>query len=47
MNIKLSDVVQTNKDGDQFHKISEMYIKGSAIKYFSLQEDLLEQAKEN
>lgn len=34
MNIRLSEVVFTSKDGDSFMKIKEIYIKGFSIKYF-------------
>ena len=44
MNIKLGEITETSKDGDKFHKIKEMYIKGSSIKYFSIQENLLDDA---
>jgi hypothetical protein len=46
MNMNLTDVICTSKDGDRFWKLPTCYIRGSAIKYLRLPPDLLEKAKE-
>jgi U6 snRNA-associated Sm-like protein LSm4 len=45
MNMNLSDVICTSKDGDRFWKLPTCYIRGSAIKYLRLPPQLLEKAK--
>ena len=45
MNIRLTDAVVTNKDGNTFHRVAEMFVKGNAIKSFQLVEGLLEVVK--
>lgn len=46
MNLNLRDVICTSKDGDQFFKLPECYIRGSSIKYLRLPEDALERVPE-
>jgi U6 snRNA-associated Sm-like protein LSm4 len=46
MNLNLRDVICTSKDGDQFYKLPECYIRGSSIKYLRLPEDALERVPE-
>jgi small nuclear ribonucleoprotein (snRNP)-like protein len=36
MNIKLVDATLTDKEGEKFFKVPEIFIKGSCIKYFSV-----------
>jgi len=44
MNLKLLDVVQTSKEGDVFHKIPELFIRGNSIKYIRMVDTVLEKA---
>ena len=46
MNLNLRDVICTSKDGDQFWKLPECYIRGSSIKYLRLPEDALDRVPE-
>ena len=46
MNMNLTDVICTSKDGDRFWKLPTCYIRGSAIKYLRLPPDLLDKAKQ-
>lgn len=32
MNLTLKEVVQTNADGDQFFRISEVYVRGNNVR---------------
>jgi len=47
MNINLRDVVCTSKDGDQFWKMAECYIRGSSVKYLRLPEDAIDKVPED
>ena len=40
MNICLTDVICTSRDGDKFWKISECYIKGGSIKYLRVPDEV-------
>ena len=44
MNMNLTDVICTSKDGDRFWKLPSCYIRGSAIKYLRLPPELFEKA---
>ncbi|KAI5970202.1 hypothetical protein CANMA_000814 [Candida margitis] len=46
MNLTLHDVIQTNADGDEFAKISEIYIKGMHIKYLRIPDQIMDHVKE-
>jgi len=46
MNLNLADVVCTSKDGDQFWKLNECYVRGSSIKYLRLPEEAVERVDE-
>ena len=46
MNMNLTEVICTSRDGDRFEKLKSCYIRGSAIKYLRLPPDLLEKAAE-
>ena len=46
MNVHLSKVVCTNKDGDRFHEIETCFIRGNTIKYMCIQEEIIQLAKE-
>lgn len=46
MNMNLTEVICTSRDGDRFEKLKSCYIRGSAIKYLRLPPDLLERAAE-
>ncbi len=42
MNIKLSDVIWTSRDGDRFWKLEEAYVRGSSIKYMTIPDEVLD-----
>ena len=42
MNIKMEEATLSDKSGLVFHSVKEVYIKGSMIKYFTLDNGLLE-----
>ncbi len=42
MNIKLSDVIWTSRDGDRFWKLEEAYVRGSSIKYMTVPDEVLD-----
>ena len=42
MNLQLSDVVCTSKDGERFWKLAEALVRGPAIKYLRIPEDVLD-----
>jgi small nuclear ribonucleoprotein (snRNP)-like protein len=44
MNIKLEEVVITNKDGTKFTKVPEIQIKGSNLKFIRIQPCALQKA---
>ncbi|GLE03355.1 hypothetical protein PINS_up012245 [Pythium insidiosum] len=43
MNINLREVICTSKDGDRFWKMPECYIRGNAIKYIRVPNEILDQ----
>ncbi|KAL7522791.1 hypothetical protein ACHAWX_007495, partial [Stephanocyclus meneghinianus] len=47
MNLNLADVVCTSKDGDQFWKLNECYVRGTSIKYLRLPEEAVERVGED
>lgn len=47
MNIVLRNVIFTDKDGQNFMSLREVYIRGNTIRCFRLNEDLLEKAIES
>jgi U6 snRNA-associated Sm-like protein LSm4 len=47
MNINLKEVILTSPDGQQFTRISEIYIKGNTIKYLRIPESVVDKVKEN
>ncbi len=42
MNIKLSDVIWTSRDGDRFWKLEEAYVRGNSIKYMTIPDEVLD-----
>lgn len=46
MNLTLSDVIQSFNDGESFHKLKEIYIRGNHIKYLRMNESIMDRAKE-
>ena len=46
MNVHLTKVVCTNKDGDRFHELETCFIRGNTIKYMCVQEEIIQLAKE-
>ncbi|OWA52096.1 putative U6 snRNA-associated Sm-like protein LSm4 [Hypsibius exemplaris] len=45
MNLNLKEVVCTSKDGDKFWRMGECYIRGSAIKYMRVPDEVAEMVK--
>jgi U6 snRNA-associated Sm-like protein LSm4 len=41
MNICLTDVICTSKDGDRFWKMPECYIRGNSIKYLRIPDEVI------
>lgn len=46
MNISLKDVISTSRDGQIFHKMTEVYIRGSIIKYLRIPDDVIKDVRE-
>lgn len=46
MNLTLNDVIQTYNNGQDFAKLSEVYIKGVHIKYLRMPDAIMDKAKE-
>ncbi|XP_063678148.1 uncharacterized protein LOC134814074 [Bolinopsis microptera] len=46
MNIYLRDVICTSKDGDQFWKIPECFIRGNTIKYMRIPDEVIDLVKD-
>lgn len=44
MNLKIENAIITSKDGDQFHKAQEYYIRGNALKYVRVPETAMAKA---
>eukprot|EP00633_Aureoumbra_lagunensis_P007601 CAMPEP_0197316048 /NCGR_PEP_ID=MMETSP0891-20130614/40700_1 /TAXON_ID=44058 ORGANISM="Aureoumbra lagunensis, Strain CCMP1510" /NCGR_SAMPLE_ID=MMETSP0891 /ASSEMBLY_ACC=CAM_ASM_000534 /LENGTH=156 /DNA_ID=CAMNT_0042805321 /DNA_START=46 /DNA_END=517 /DNA_ORIENTATION=- len=47
MNINLQDVICTSREGDRFWELKECYIRGSAIKYLRIPDEVLDAAQED
>merc|ERR1719187_1424585 len=41
MNINLSEVICTSRDGDRFWRIPSCYIRGNTVKYLRIREEVL------
>jgi U6 snRNA-associated Sm-like protein LSm4 len=41
MNLHLREVVQTSREGDRFHRLAEIYIRGHNIKHIRLPDEVL------
>lgn len=46
MNMTLSEVICTSRDGDKFWKMPEVFIRGNSIKYIRIPDEILEQANQ-
>ncbi|GLI68484.1 hypothetical protein VaNZ11_012912 [Volvox africanus] len=46
MNLHLSEVICTSKDGQRFFKMPEAYIRGNTIKYVSVPEEVIGKVQE-
>ena len=46
MNLKISDAIVTEKDGETFYKLSEVFVKGNALKSVQTIEGVIENLKE-
>ena len=42
MNINLEDVICTSREGDRFWKLNECYIRGTAIKYLRIPDEIID-----
>lgn len=47
MNIYLTQVICTSRDGDRFWKMPECYIRGSTIKYLRISDEVIDNYKED
>ncbi|KAK5944252.1 hypothetical protein PMZ80_003533 [Knufia obscura] len=46
MNLTLKEVVQTNPEGDKFHRLPEVYVRGNNIKYLRVPDEILDSIRE-
>jgi U6 snRNA-associated Sm-like protein LSm4 len=46
MNMTLSEVICTSRDGEKFWKMPEVFIRGNSIKYIRIPDEILEQANQ-
>ncbi|KAG2493140.1 hypothetical protein HYH03_008564 [Edaphochlamys debaryana] len=46
MNLHLSEVICTSKDGQRFFKMAEAYVRGNTIKYISVPEEVIDKVQE-
>lgn len=46
MNVNLKDVIRTSKDGDEFWRVPEIYIRGNTIKYLRVPDAVLDAVAE-
>ncbi|KAL4473229.1 hypothetical protein ABPG72_015610 [Tetrahymena utriculariae] len=46
MNIQLTEVIFTSKDSKKFMNIDQIYIKGASLKYFQMDEAVIDKAIE-
>merc|ERR1712170_33377 len=46
MNISLKEVICTSRDGQDFHRMHEAYIRGSIIKYLRIPDDVIKDVRE-
>merc|ERR1712226_766807 len=46
MNISLKEVICTSRDGQNFHKMGEAYIRGSIIKYLRIPDDVIKDVRD-
>merc|ERR1712156_376776 len=46
MNISLKEVICTSRDGQDFHRMHEAYIRGSIIKYLRIPDDVIKDVRD-
>ena len=46
MNINLEDVICTSREGDRFWKLKECYIRGNAIKYLRIPDEIIDMVQD-
>merc|ERR1712226_1060077 len=46
MNISLKEVICTSRDGQDFHRMNEAYIRGSIIKYLRIPDDVIKDVRD-
>merc|ERR1711997_983428 len=46
MNISLKEVICTSRDGQNFHRMTEAYIRGSIIKYLRIPDDVIKDVRD-
>ncbi|KAJ3150683.1 RNA processing protein [Geranomyces variabilis] len=47
MNINLREVIHTSPDGDRFHRLAEIHIRGSTIKYLRVPDEVIDMVRED
>uniref|UniRef100_A0A7E4V437 U6 snRNA-associated Sm-like protein LSm4 n=1 Tax=Panagrellus redivivus TaxID=6233 RepID=A0A7E4V437_PANRE len=47
MNIHLRDAICTSKDGDQFHRVPEIFLRGGCVKVFRISPEAVVKLKED
>ena len=47
MNINLRDVICTSRDGDRFWRMPECYMRGNAIKYLRIPDEVIDMVNED
>ena len=46
MNLNLKEVICTSADGEKFWRLDQVHLRGNAIKYLQIPEEVLDQVKE-
>ena len=47
MNINLREVICTSRDGDRFWRMPECYMRGNAIKYLRIPDEVIDMVNED
>eukprot|EP01017_Pseudomicrothorax_dubius_P017563 TRINITY_DN1975_c0_g1_i1.p1 TRINITY_DN1975_c0_g1~~TRINITY_DN1975_c0_g1_i1.p1 ORF type:complete len:111 (+),score=26.24 TRINITY_DN1975_c0_g1_i1:88-420(+) len=46
MNLKLTDVIRTSKEGNRFEKMASVFLRGNSVKYIRMVDQVLQKAQE-
>lgn len=46
MNLHLREVIYTSRDGDSFHRMAEVYVRGNTVKYLRVPEAAMAKVSE-